>query len=93
MADYEIELSEIALEGIRKHKKSGNAQVINKISHLLSELKKHPKTGTGKPEQLKGYLSDMWSRRITEKHRLIYEIDENTVKIYVINTHGHYSDK
>lgn len=91
--EYEIELSEIALTGIKKHKKSGNIQVLNKINSLLSELKEHPKTGTGKPEQLKGYLSDTWSRRITDKHRLIYEIDDNIVKISIISTYGHYSDK
>ena len=91
--EYEVVLSELALKDIRKHKKSGNTQVISKINSLLLELRNHPKTGTGNPEQLKGYLNDTWSRRITDKHRLIYEIDECVVKVAVISTYGHYSDK
>ena len=44
------------------------------MQNLLLELIDHPKTGTGKP-QLKRYnLSGLYSRRVTDKHRLIYEI-------------------
>ncbi|MDR1401595.1 MAG: type II toxin-antitoxin system YoeB family toxin [Puniceicoccales bacterium] len=33
----------------------------------------------------------MWSRHITEKHRLIYEIREDSVVF--IACHGHYDDR
>lgn len=63
--------------------------IINKISRLFEELKIHPETGTGKPEQLKGELSGYWSRRINQEHRLIYTIGEDTVTIYSLK--GHYN--
>lgn len=51
---YDIELSEIALDGIKQLKKAGELQALKKLNSLLSELEEHPKTGTGKPEQLRG---------------------------------------
>lgn len=74
---YDIELSEIALDGIKQLKKAGELQALKKLNSLLSELEEHPKTGTGKQEQLQGNLSGKWSRRITDKHHLIYEIYED----------------
>ena len=50
-------------------------------------------TGTGKPEQLKGCGGTLWSRRITQKHRLIYEIIETVVHVDVLSAYGHYDDK
>ena len=41
---------------------------------LIDELYEHPKTGTGHPEPLRGNRVNQWSRRISDKHRLIYEI-------------------
>ena len=48
---------------------------------------------TGKPEQLRGNLSGMWSRRITDKHRLVYEIREDRIDVLVVIAYGHYNDK
>ena len=60
---------------------------------MIEELKEHPKTGTGKPEQLKGDRAGQWSRRITKKHRLIYTIQDTEVIVLVLNAYGHYDDK
>jgi toxin YoeB len=59
----------------------------------LDELREHPKTGTGKPEQLKHYEIPTWSRRITDNHRLIYRIEEDRVIVLVLSFWGHYGDK
>ena len=64
-----------------------------KAQTLINELKEHPKTGTGKPEQLKGDRAGQWSRRITKKHRLIYTIQDTEVIVLVLNAYGHYNDK
>lgn len=45
-----------------------------KAIRLIDELFEHPRTGTGKPELLSGDRAGQWSRRITKKHRLVYEI-------------------
>lgn len=61
---YILEFSKQALEDIEKHKKSGDLKILKKLQILLSELREHPKTGTGKPEQLKHDLTGRYSRRI-----------------------------
>ncbi len=37
-----------------------------KAQTLIEELKEHPRTGTGHPEQLSGDRAGQWSRRITQ---------------------------
>ena len=64
-----------------------------KVLSFVQELKEHPKTGSGHPEQLKGEPQGRWSRRITKKHRLVYEIFEKEVVVLVITAYGHYEDK
>ena len=59
----------------------------------MIELQEHPKTGTGKPEPLAEDRIGQWSRRISLKHRLIYEIEETVVKVDGLSAYGHYDDK
>ncbi|MFR9501002.1 MAG: Txe/YoeB family addiction module toxin [Rikenellaceae bacterium] len=61
---------------MKRHAKSGNKNIIRKIESLLNELSEHPRSGTGKPEQLKGFEVETWSRRLDNRHRLIYEIND-----------------
>ena len=68
-------------------------QAFKKLLKLESELREHPRTGTGHPEQLKGNRSDQWSRRITEKHRLVYEIHDTEVVVLVLTAYGHYDER
>ncbi|MBZ9652791.1 Txe/YoeB family addiction module toxin [Psychroflexus sp. CCL10W] len=60
---------------------------------MYKELKIHTYTGIGKPEQLKHNLSGYWSRRINKKDRLIYQVVEDIVTVYIISAIGHYDDK
>ena len=60
---------------------------------FLDELQQHPKTGLGHPEPLKGKPEGRWSREITRKHRLVYQIFESEVVVLVLAAYGHYSDK
>ena len=70
-----------------------NLPRIKKVGKLIEELKLHPATGTGHPEQLKGDRCGQWSRMITKKHRLVYEIIENEVHVDILSAYGHYDDK
>lgn len=56
----------------------------------MNELKEHPSTGSGNPEELKYDLSEFWSRRINSKDRLIYEIVEDLNTVFVVSGVGHY---
>ena len=91
--NFSIELTLEALADIENHKKSGDKKILLKIDKLLNELREHPQTGTGKPEQLKHYSTPTWSRRITDKHRLIYRIEEHKIIVLVLSFWGHYQDK
>lgn len=85
---YHLDFSDQANKDIIFHKKSGNKTLLKKLFELLEELTEHPTSGSGKPEQLKHNLAGYWSRRINQKHRLIYKILNDTVQIY--SAKGHY---
>ena len=89
---YEIEYTETAKEHIRLLRAHDPA-AFKKVTQLLLELIEHPKTGTGHPEQLKGKEAGTWSRRITKKHRLVYEIHDKQILVLVLAAYGHYDDK
>jgi len=63
-------------------------QVLKKINQLLNDIKRTPFSGIGKPEPLKYELAGCWSRRITNEHRLVYEVTEYS--IVVISCKYHY---
>ncbi len=75
----------IAYEQLRdKDKKLHKA-----LCKLLKEmLRSDPSTGLGKPEPLKHNLSGLWSKRISQKDRLIYKFGDDYVYIFAIG--GHY---
>lgn len=51
-------------------------------------LRGDPSSGLGKPEPLKHNLSGLWSRRLSQKDRLVYRFDDNYIYIFAIG--GHY---
>ena len=62
-----------------------------RIYQLVADIKRDPRSGIGKPEILRHNLSGYWSRRIDEKHRMIYRIiDKETVEI--VSCYSHYGD-
>lgn len=60
---------------------------------FIDELRIHPRTGTGHPEPLKGKPEGRWSRQITKKHRLVYQIMDDMVIVLILTAYGHYEDK
>jgi toxin YoeB len=49
-------------------------KVLEKINTLIKDIEGSPFKGLGKPEALKHALAGWWSRRITDKHRLVYRV-------------------
>ena len=84
----------VLLEQARKDrdywKKSGNTKIQNRISALLKDILQHPFTGIGKPEPLKHNLKGLWSRRINDEHRLVYQISDGMIYVYVLSMRFHY---
>ncbi len=90
---YRIQFTAMADDDIIRWKKSGHLQGMRKITQLLKELELHPHSGSGKPEQLKHDLSGWWSRRIDSKHRIVYQIHEESKIVTIHDLWGHYADK
>ncbi len=77
------------LKDLSKHKFDKNIK--SKILDLTADLNKDLYTGIVKPERLKYFKENIWSRHITEKHRFVYSVKENTVFLH--SCYGHYDDK
>ena len=61
------------------------------LCKILKEMmRSDPSKGLGKPEPLKHNLSGLWSKRISQKDRLIYKFDDQCIYIFAIG--GHYDD-
>lgn len=89
---YQLDFTDQAKGDLAKLKRN-EPSAFKKATILLAELQEHPRTGTGKPEQLTGDRSGQWSRRITQKHRMVYTIEDDIVEVYVLSSYGHYYDK
>ncbi|WP_069790944.1 Txe/YoeB family addiction module toxin [Cyanobacterium sp. IPPAS B-1200] len=59
-----------------------------KTMELIETLPDNPFTGKGKPEMLRFNLSGFWSRRITQEHRLVYEVKDDYIR--VVSCRYHY---
>ena len=63
-----------------------------RINELLKDISRNGSSdGIGKPELITGDLKGFYSRRINDKDRLIYKVENNT--IFIISCRYHYSDK
>ena len=46
---------------------------------LIEAILRDPFQGIGKPEPLKHLGSEVWSRRITEEHRVVYVVSDDRI--------------
>jgi toxin YoeB len=63
-----------------------------KIVQLLKNIRRSPFSGQGKPEPLRGNLSEWWSRRITQEHRLVYRVSgkDDAQRIEIVQCRYYY---
>ncbi len=76
--------------------KAENPKLAAKIWELVSDILHNPSNplqGRGKPEPLLGNMSGYFSRRVNDKHRLIYRFNHATSVLYLVSCYGHYDDK
>jgi len=50
-----------------------------RIFKLIEAVMRDPFQGIGKPEPLKSLGSGVWSRRITQEHRLVYVVSQDRI--------------
>lgn len=84
-----LELRDKAIEDC-KFWATNDRKILVKCIRLFEECRRNPFEGTGKPEPLKADKSGLWSRRITDQHRMIYEITDAFVIVHSLR--GHYDD-
>lgn len=65
-------------------------KILKRINILIRDIQRNLFSGIGKPEALKGNLSGYWSRRIDNVNRVVYAIEDNSIKI--IACKGHYNE-
>ena len=63
-------------------------KTLKRINKLISDSKRTPFEGIGKPEPLKENLSGFWSRRIDDTNRLVYAVDN--ISLTIISCRYHY---
>jgi toxin YoeB len=83
----DVEFENDALEEFLDWEKT-DKRIFSKIVKLIDECRNDPFTGTGKPEPLKHKLKGYWSRRITNEHRLVYQVTKSS--IIIISCRFHY---
>ena len=66
-------------------------KTLKRINDLIEDISRNGNSGIGKPESLKGNYSGFWSRRIDDKNRLIYRVEDGI--IIIIACKIHYQDK
>jgi len=71
-------------------------EYVDWLQHVIKDIMRDPFDGLGKPESLRENLLGYWSRRIDDKHRLVYQIHEERcliVQCRVGTGQGFHSDE
>lgn len=58
-----------------------------RIARLIEACLQDPFRGIGHPEPLKHEFAGIWSRRITQEHRLVYKVDGDVCLILQCRYH------
>jgi toxin YoeB len=85
-----IQLTHHAVADYRYWEKH-DKKILKRIRALIENIAQTPFSGLGKPEPLKENLAGLWSRRIDQKHRLVYEVLHDQIIIQALRFH--YNDK
>ena len=66
-------------------------KTLKKINELVKDIERNGAlNGIGKPEKLTNNLTGLYSRRINDKDRLVYKLEDDY--IVILQCKGHYSD-
>jgi toxin YoeB len=71
---------------------NSDPKILVAINTLITDIKRDPFKGLGKPEPLKHALHGWWSRRITGEHRLVYRVSSKGEhqRIEIVQCRYHY---
>lgn len=63
---------------------------LKRINQLIRDIQRDPFDGIGKPEPLRHDLAGLWSRRIDDEHRLVYNVEGDNV--IIVQCRYHYGE-
>ncbi len=69
------------------HWQTADRQKLKRINRLIGEGLRDPAAGIGKPEPLKQTVAGLWSRRIDDEHRLVYQVVDNELIVHQARYH------
>lgn len=58
-----------------------------RVLDLVEAILREPFTGIGKPEPLKHLGADVWSRRLTQEHRVVYLVSHERIEFLQARYH------
>jgi len=58
-----------------------------RLIRLIQETQDNPFGGIGKAEPLKHELAGCWSKRIDQEHRVVYQVQEDKIRILACRYH------
>ena len=92
MIDDEFIWHKKAWEEYKDWIKEKNISIVSKIIELIEDtIRNGLLKGLGKPERLKHYKKAIYSRRITDEHRLVYDVKDDRPRI--LSCKAHYEKK
>ena len=62
-------------------------KTLKRINLLIRDITRKPFEGIGKPEPLKHALAGYWSRRISDEHRIVYKIHQDSLLVVQLRFH------
>lgn len=66
---------------------TNDRKMLKRVNQLLRDTLRDPFEGIGKPEPLKYGADGVWSRRITQEHRLVYMLADGDLVILQVRYH------
>lgn len=78
MADRRAVFSTHFLDDL-EHRIRTDRKVARRLVKIVRATLRDPFAGIGKPEPLRRQLAGLWSRRLTQEHRVVYEVTDEAV--------------
>ncbi len=79
MSERRAILSTHFLEDL-EHWVANDRKVARRLIKIVRQTLRDPFEGVGKPEPLRGKLSGLWSRRLTQEHRVVCEVTDSAIR-------------
>ena len=77
-AERQARVSRVFLDDLRWWVES-DRQLALRLLDLVEAVLREPFAGIGKPQPLRALAADVWSRRLTQEHRLVYRVSAERV--------------